>query len=689
MLAVLKKVFGNHRSEVSSNRDRVGLSLDEKRFNDSASSGCDEPKDPNRVPASSSATIIVYDLRHIISHLPDELRRHVVKDLPAGHNIRLPAALLTRKIQKSDLTISFSTLKKMSPSGIFEDNRSLDHKRVKLDLEETKNQLSGKSPSNFKAEDLDVPSKEVEEKSDSAYVQGTKLLPDQNSQCQSDGSQSSLGHSTPELDDDPSPLVISASRIKDYIPVACKSEILRLPQGFETPLHIPYAVAQSFYENAEATASWSDFWSWFYPSLEPTGFDYSDPVNIPMDFFIPAFTEWKKELEAPAPSVNEKKAIQKNQLKPDPILQSGLSVQKTSQMEIRVLDTDSPEPTTKHEARGISYIKEKQKVEVSQLPHTGDDTHVVSTSTGKSEPHLAIGSRLEDSLNDEQAASDKALPADSASHKKNEETDKSVAIDKEVFKSNIETEVHRKLVQDVSADTEPEDQGIHFEVNDTLGFAEVAEALDRDIIDDLEGVNGFSLESHKTEVQKPLQGLESQADFVNKEQTDIGQEVSVSFDSFVQKSRKAYDPELYQDGISGAGEIHQDELTARLTKMFLQPEKKIWTVKEIIRKASLFEGIIGLLVFFDDGLMIGSEVPGSINVDQFLKEAPTMFSQASHICGGSDSDLPEYVSVYFQDQTVHAFKSGNIFLIAFSNPEVQIPRGNLKFITTYLSRKLG
>lgn len=788
MLAGLKKVFSNRETEVSPDRGKSSLVTDSVIFDELASPRGGGQTEQNPIQVSTSARLIVFDLRYIISHLPDQLRGQVESEVSSGHKVQLPAALLLRKIQKGDLSISFGTLKKMSPSDIFEDNTILDHKRVELDLEETRRQLSGKAPSDFEVEDLNIPVKEEKEESSTVAKSHSRIdLPsDTPSPAPTSDTVDSASQSQSQVDENVNPLVIPVGKIKDHIPDACKAEISGLPKGFETPLQIPTVVAQSFYDNAEATASWRDFWSWFQPKPEPTGFEYADPVNIPMEVFIPIFMEWKNASAEPAaesatedfedlqlessptiePKVGNHRSLEQvsriekgsdasaaetiglseepdffsDELSTDDITsapQDSLSsrvIEKPEQEEETLLSEQSvhipsspvESETPQKEKSEIEGISEVQAAEPNELSGPTDtllhETEIGVLPSGNFDQDLAPEIREQELTTSETNIGVEQTQVD-------ENSEKAEDLDELPQTSEEETgHAHTELASDqesdeteIRLDANLEDESDLRDFTPSIDFSENADALDKDIIDSLDEVNTFTFDSKENESsaersksqspsgtenetepaseEQQIEGIESSTQIKDSLDDTKGENEGVELPQIelsARKSRKAHNPEIYQqivnDQASGTNRVIgaiQDEQTARLARLFFQPEKRIWTTDDIIGKASLLEGVNGLVVSFDDGLIVGSRVASGINTEELGREIPSIFNQASSLCGGGNSSSPECLSIDFHGQSVHVFKSGNIFLMAFSERGASVPQKHLKFITSYLSRKLG
>ena len=287
MLAGLKNIF-KKRGTIAGDEGSADR-IPDRIVVESESSAHSSSEQANANSFAASGRLIEYNLRYLVSQMPDNLRAQVERDISADARVKLPAALLSRKLQKGDLSVSFGTLKKMSPKNLFKDDESCDHKRVDLDIEETQRQLDGQAPSKFEVSDLNIPSAESQSpaqesnEEEGAITLGAFDLGDADS-----GSGQEL---EPELTDEP--LVIPLNDIKDIFTSECQEQIENLSDGFGSMLHIPAEAARGFYENAEAAASWKDIWTWIVPTQPMTDFDFAEKIVVPMEYFIPRFMAWK------------------------------------------------------------------------------------------------------------------------------------------------------------------------------------------------------------------------------------------------------------------------------------------------------------------------------------------------------------------------------------------------------------
>ncbi len=278
---------------MSGNQGDEGDRIPDRIVVESASAGDSEQK---ANPFLSTGRLIEYDLRFIVSQLPDAMRAQVERDISAGTRVKLPAALLSRKLQKGDLSISFGTLKKMAPKHLFRDDTSLDHKRVDLDVEETQRQLNGEAPRSVDVPDLNIPKEEnsAEKSCDEGSISMQAIS------LSDTGNESSPVSVNPPADGEAESMVFSLREISTVFTRQCLDQLQNLPDGLETELHIPAEVARAFYENADASASWRDLWAWLVPAPPMTDYEFAEKISLPMELFIPRFNEWKARNSADA-----------------------------------------------------------------------------------------------------------------------------------------------------------------------------------------------------------------------------------------------------------------------------------------------------------------------------------------------------------------------------------------------------
>lgn len=733
MLAGLKNIFSSRGSSVEEVEKTSESRVPDRIVVESSS-----PAEPT--PFLASGRLIEYDLRYIISQLSDQLKGQVDQEISRAVVVKLPAALLSRKIQKGDLSISFGTLKKMSPEGIFGDETNFDHKRVELDIEETQRQLNGESPTRYEDLDLNLPAHQPSPESEESIILDEEPIATVDLQSEPTEAVS--------INESQGALILSISKIKDCLPDACKAEVSGLPDSFETPLHIPAEVARAFYENADATASWQDFWSWLVPTPPVTGFSYPDPIKIPMELFIPEYMAWNKSSdnnETGEESQEELEAVESLDL-------SGLELENPSRLS---------EPVEEVQENPNSRIE----VSDDRIRSTETESSIsIEEDIFASEIHEeSVNSKAEDnfgSIPNEEP--DQTLPVSNEESVSEEsfqsfpetEEDKEVELDNDPFPEEVELE---KAPEFESSDTEDSEVfGVEIgslpEVgNDTelpessLG-ALPGESESMNIVADIPSETNFdtpndfaedneanaqqeeSIESFEdfeetsssespvesvdasddveeiTHLEEPEEEVEECIEEPQTEEPEISQPAEVPPPSFVavkpapvarvRISRKAHDPAYFEELTRKYDYSHEsgnisDEQTIKLARMFFQPQKHLWTTDEIIGKSALLDGVDGIIVSLDDGMIVGSRMDEKVDVSSLGKEIPAVFNSASALWKKEDQEGPECLSLEFHGETVNVFHSHGLYLMAFTKSGVEVPQKQLKFITTYLSRKLG
>lgn len=855
MLAGLKNIFSSRgSSRLSTGRSSRDSIPDRIVVDDLMSRERGEPS-----PTVPSGSLVEFDLRYLVSELPDQLRSQVERDVAAGNKVRLPAALLSRKVAKNDLTISFGTLKKMSPRDIFKDDTTYDHKRVALNVEETKRQLQGRAPTNFKVDDLNIPSEPEEITSQEEGIKLSSPVEEIHPGSLEDPTPQAVKFSEPA---DSGPMVLHLSKIEVHLPDACKQEIKQLPAGFRTPLHIPAKVAHAFFETADATASWADFWSWFVPEPPVTGFNHSDPIKIPMEIFIPEYLAWKNapvsnvdrsaeinvvesldlagleiedsdilggvefqestqaesadrdEVLSPdrvgtlddATSTQKEKAqelasdlfeesgsandflphsmggssnsgllggsdnepvigkspciesaSQEQQQLPDETQEIVIPVQdkESEQLEVPTSDfasdvksSESTEPQISNSDQFVSGNESEENQSLDEFPASSEDfqsqepveseqneemlsseaLEIVSDESPGEIVGVEIGSLPESITNEPEESSLGALPSHVEDHGIAPEIeDEANAAFEELEtssepeplesstpqESDAEAQAQIEIENDEPVDELPSFAGIGTDEEPVAdfetGYEETPEPSPFPVSDsELESDKAFSdeisiEENQDAEVSLPDSEPESEEE-VNEAAHEGAEDEEVSSAPGalhhevptvqMRQSRKAHDPEFLRTlvgkiNFSQEASNHIDEQTDKLARMFFQPEKKLWTTDEIIAKTSLLEGVDGIVVSLEDGMIAGSSVHSDIDPSEIGKDIPALFNQSASLCKKPDSQGPECLSIDFDGQSVHVFKSGQLYLMAFTDRETSVPQKQLKFVTSYLSRKLG
>lgn len=773
MLAGLKNIF-RRRGALSGGDISAIDRIPDRIVVESSSSQMDGDVDRS-TPFLSSGRLIEYDLRYLVSQMPDVLRAQVENDIPAGICVKLPAALLSRKLNKGDLSISFGTLKKMAQKNLFKEDNSCDHKRVELDVGETRRQLNGEAPGTYNVSSLNLPqSSSRNDSSSSAQSSEDETISIQGGPVHElnfnlDDEESGLSLSVSHVR---KPLVLELRNLEGALSDACRQQIDQLPDGFDTQLEIPAEVARGYFENAEAKVAWRDLWSWLVPAPPMTDFDPREKVCLPMEYYIPTYMAWQR---ANAPVVEE--SI-------DSIDLSGSEIEFQQEDVLDLtggLDKESPQfesesqsspDTSGHRAQatdipsqaaGISTNSSANdsirfmghpETESPQFRQTEEPVEEIADvfetdPEASDEPSFELSeSGITDSEDEAGFPTNQTSPASffqSSPFEEESEMEEPFAGSDDEWEKSQDRAFH----SDDSDEIDPELLGV--EVGKPIGKqdsnslrgskfpsngATMRSGIDR--LRDSSFISDFGLgESHDEPVSgqdqdqtetNPLTHPQNENDSsfllsdVDEDDTEIfsmdensemassqveaqhpaAPDNASSVKSIViqpkepartRYSRRALNPDflkgLAQNGIAANGAGETESATAQLARLFLQPEKRVWTTDEVIQKTAMLDNVTGVIVAFEDGLLVGAQVADGMDPDEVSQKLPALFQAASQLPGAPVHQLPDHIAMEYSGVSVHVFQAQGLFLMAFVQAHEPAPVKQLKFVTNFLSRKLG
>lgn len=777
MLAGLKNIF-RKRGALSGSDHSVIDRIPDRIVVESASSQIAGDMD-RTTPFLSSGRLIEYDLRYLVSQMPDILRAQVENDIPAGISVKLPAALLSRKLNKGDLSISFGTLKKMAHKNLFKEDNSCDHKRVELDVDETRRQLNGEAPATYDVSSLNLPKSSASDVSSSS----AQSLEDETITIQGgsihelnlnlDDEESGLSLSVPSVR---KPLVLEMRNLESALSDVCRQQIDRLPDGFDTQLQIPAEVARGYFENAEAKVAWRDFWSWLVPAPPMTDFDPREKVCLPMEYYIPTYMAWQKanapvieesidsiDLSASASEFHHEEVLDLTGGLDEESPQSECEAHPsptTPALSVRTIDHANPEAVKSSDSSANKNIRFSghPMTESPRIPQTEE------SAFGDEEPEEEISNIFE---TEAEASDDQSVELDeSGSTDSDDESFDDVAgfPTKESSPSSFfhtspfadETEIEepfpesddnwensqdRAFHSDDSDELDPELLGVEvgkpiskqdpnsprgslFPANGATTRSGIDRLRDSSFISDF-GLGETNDEPAVDQVQDQTEN-ESDSSFLLSDDDDDNSEIfSVRENSELRSSlddvphpavpdnasaqnsiviqpkepartrysRRALNPEFFKglarNGTAAHASEDTENATAQLARLFLQPEKRVWTTDEVIQKAAMLENVTGVIVSFEDGLLVGAQVGDGVDSDEVSRKLPALFQAASQLPGAPIHQLPDHIAMEYSGLSVHVFQAQGIFLMAFVQAHESAPVKQLKFVTNFLSRKLG
>jgi predicted regulator of Ras-like GTPase activity (Roadblock/LC7/MglB family) len=124
-----------------------------------------------------------------------------------------------------------------------------------------------------------------------------------------------------------------------------------------------------------------------------------------------------------------------------------------------------------------------------------------------------------------------------------------------------------------------------------------------------------------------------------------------------------------------------------LSVVFGQPGKKMWTPMEIVQKTAKLPGISGALVALQDGLLVASELPGTLNGENLAAFLPQMFARMGHYTRELKMSEPSSLMLVVNQIPFQVFKAGNVFFLAYGRSGSPLPGLQLQAVAAQLERQ--
>ena len=124
-----------------------------------------------------------------------------------------------------------------------------------------------------------------------------------------------------------------------------------------------------------------------------------------------------------------------------------------------------------------------------------------------------------------------------------------------------------------------------------------------------------------------------------------------------------------------------------LSVLFGQPGKKMWTPMEIVQKSAKLPGVSGALVALQDGLLVASELPGTLNGENLAAFLPQMFARMGHYTRELKMSEPSSIMMIVNQVPFQIFKAGNVFFLAYGRSGALLPEIQLQAVAAQLERQ--
>ena len=108
---------------------------------------------------------------------------------------------------------------------------------------------------------------------------------------------------------------------------------------------------------------------------------------------------------------------------------------------------------------------------------------------------------------------------------------------------------------------------------------------------------------------------------------------------------------------------------------------------ELVQKTAKLPGISGALVALQDGLLVASELPGTLNGENLAAFLPQMFARMGHYTRELKMSEPSSLMLIVDQVPFQVFKTGNVFFLAFGRVGLPLPGLQLQAVVAQLERQ--
>jgi predicted regulator of Ras-like GTPase activity (Roadblock/LC7/MglB family) len=120
-------------------------------------------------------------------------------------------------------------------------------------------------------------------------------------------------------------------------------------------------------------------------------------------------------------------------------------------------------------------------------------------------------------------------------------------------------------------------------------------------------------------------------------------------------------------------------------EIFGTPQKKEWTLQEVVQKAAALRGVAGLLLCTHDGLLIAGQWPMDVKTDAVAGFIPPMYNRVIQYSNELKLGQPENFTLLIENLPLVIFKTGPNFLAALGKAGETLPKAQLTALALRLA----
>jgi predicted regulator of Ras-like GTPase activity (Roadblock/LC7/MglB family) len=124
-----------------------------------------------------------------------------------------------------------------------------------------------------------------------------------------------------------------------------------------------------------------------------------------------------------------------------------------------------------------------------------------------------------------------------------------------------------------------------------------------------------------------------------------------------------------------------------LGKIFGQTYSTSWTPADVVQKTGMLSGVSGTAVSLEDGFLVASRMPPTLNAEVLAAFLPQIFSRVGDYSQELRLGQPTQLLVHFDNVPLAAFKSGKVFLAVLGREGAPLPMNQLNAVAAHLGQQ--
>ena len=119
--------------------------------------------------------------------------------------------------------------------------------------------------------------------------------------------------------------------------------------------------------------------------------------------------------------------------------------------------------------------------------------------------------------------------------------------------------------------------------------------------------------------------------------------------------------------------------------IFGEPQKKTWTMMEVVQKCAKLPGVTGAILSTFDGLPVASSWPGSVKPESVAAFIPQIYSKLFQYSSELNLGRPAYFTLLIENLPLQVYKTGNSYLAVVGRPGENLPKTQLMAVALRLA----